>query len=200
MSGSADKLYRSAMSYRTSEMLTLMNSVARATGEEDVAESLHFTPTALTQIRHVMMSGGTLVTDTLLAVNEMDEALVDRLGLQVKCFIDDPEVVRQAEQRHKTRAAVAVDRALALPGFKLIAVGSAPAALERLLTRYHRGEARDVVVIAAPTGFASVVQMKERIYDSGIPAIVVRGKKGGVSVLCAILNGLMEEAAHQKGL
>ncbi|MBR2572280.1 MAG: precorrin-8X methylmutase [Clostridia bacterium] len=198
MSGNAGKLYRSTMSYHTSEMLALMDSVSRATGEENVAESLHFTPTALTMIRHVMLSGGLLVTDTQLALSEIDRAMADRLGLKIRCFIDDPEVLKQAEQRRKTRAAVAVDRALALPGPKLIAVGSAPAALERLMNCCQRGEMKDVVVIAAPTGFASVVQMKERIFESGIPAIVVRGKKGGVSVLAAILNGLMEEAERQK--
>ena len=59
-------------------------------------------------------------------------------------------------------------------------VGSAPAAINRMITRRQHEPMSDVCVLAASTGFASVVQLKERLMDSDLTSIVVRGKKGGV--------------------
>ena len=54
----------------------------------------------------------------------------------------------------------------------------------------------DVCVLAAPTGFASVIQLKERLMDSDLNAIVVRGKKGGVSTTAALLNAILREISE----
>ena len=53
----------------------------------------------------------------------------------------------------------------------------------------------DVCVLAASTGFASVVQLKERLIDSDLTSIVVRGKKGGIPVTITILNAILREIA-----
>ena len=112
------------------------------------------------------------------------------------CFIDDPHVVYLAEQRHVTRAEVAVDYGLAVAGSKLMVVGSAPAAINRIISRRQHEPLSDVCVLAAPTGFASVVQMKERLMDSDLTSIVVRGKKGGVQTTAALLNAILREIAE----
>lgn len=191
---------KTSMAYMTSEMTAVMNHVADEIADPSIASSLHFSPTALTLVRHVMMTGGTIVTDTALAMADLDRDLLERLNLNVQCFIDDPRILELAAQKRITRAEVALDYALSLPGLKLIAVGSAPAALNRLLQRAQVETLNEVVVIAAPTGFASVVQLKERIWDSDLASIVVRGKKGGASVVVAILNALMMESARQQKL
>jgi exodeoxyribonuclease V alpha subunit len=51
-------------------------------------------------------------------------------------------------------------------------------------------------VLAAPTGFASVVQMKERLMDSDLTSIIVRGKKGGVQATAALVNAILREIAE----
>ena len=191
---------KTAMPYVTSEMAAVMQHVEKVLGDKAVLEGMHFSPTALTMIRHVMMSSGTIVTDTTLAQMDIDRSMADRLGVKIACFIDDPHVLEMAEQKRTTRAEVAVDYALSLPGLKLLAVGSAPMALDRLLKRAQAEPMSDLVVLAAPTGFASVIQLKERIWDSDIPSIVVRGKKGGANVAVAIINALMNESIREQNL
>ncbi len=188
------------MPYVTSEMNAIMQNVGQILGDESVVESIHFSSTALTMIRHVMMSGGIIVTDTTLALADIDGNMAERLGITTECFIDEPQVVVTAEQKRKTRAEVALDYALNLPGLKMIAVGSAPMALSQLLKRAQADALGDVVVLAAPTGFASVVQLKERIWESDLASIVVRGKKGGASVVASVINALMMEAIKQQNL
>lgn len=189
-----------AMPYVTSEMAAIIERVGRELEDEELAGGLHFSPTALTLVRHVMMAGGTIITDTDLLLNDMDRDAASKLGVALRCFIDDPQIVAVAEQKRTTRAEVALTFALSLPGLKLIAIGSAPAALNRLLLRYQEDQMNDVVVVAAPTGFASVVALKERIWESKMPAIVMRGKKGGTAVTAAVVNALMAEAVRVRNL
>ena len=54
----------------------------------------------------------------------------------------------------------------------------------------------DVCVLAAPTGFASVVQLKERLMDSDLTSIVIRGKKGGVPATVSLMNAILREIAE----
>ena len=54
----------------------------------------------------------------------------------------------------------------------------------------------DVCVLAAPNGFASVIQIKERVLDSDMASIVVRGKKGGIQVTTVLLNAILREISQ----
>ena len=122
-------------------------------------------------------------------------SLLGNKGAKVVCFIDDPQVMAWAEQRRITRAEIAVDYGLAVNGPKLMVVGSAPAAINRMIRRRQSEPMSDVCVLAASTGFASVVQLKERLIDSDLTSIVVRGKKGGIPVTITILNAILREIA-----
>lgn len=188
------------MPYVTSEMAAIMEHVKAETSDEALAQGIHFSPTALTLVRRVMMTGGMIVADTGLALSDIDKQSARKLGVSTVCYLDDPQVLALAEQKRTTRAEVALDFALSQPGVKLLVVGSAPTALDRLLRRHQSEAQSDLVVLAAPTGFASVVQLKERIWESDLPAIVVRGKRGGTSAAVSIVNALMAEFIRQLNL
>ncbi len=189
-----------AMPYVTSEMTSIMQYVEREIDDPVLVQSLHFSPTALTLVRRVMMSGGSIITDTTLALGDVDAEMARKLGVQLYCFIDDPRIVAIAEQKRITRAEIALDYALTLSGMKLLVVGSAPMALSRLLQRRQLEPLNDVVVLATPTGFASVVQLKERVWESDLASIVIRGKKGGAAASVAVLNALMAESIKEQNL
>ena len=192
--------HAAAMPYVTSEMAAIMEHVKAETSDEALAQGIHFSPTALTLVRRVMMTGGTIVADTGLALSDIDKQSARKLGVSTVCYLDDPQVLALAEQKRTTRAEVALDFALSQPGVKLLVVGSAPTALDRLLRRHQAEAQSDLVVLAAPTGRASVVQLKERIWESDLPAIVVRGKRGGTSAAVSIVNALMAEFIRQLNL
>lgn len=188
--------YQAGVEYVTQGVDSILQSVARATQDPALSKSVYFGPTALTHIRRLIETGGSIITDTMLVANDIDDKLLGNNGAQILCFIDDPQVVTLAEQRHVTRAEVSVDCGLAVVGPKLMVIGSAPAAINRILTRRQHEPMSDVCVLAAPTGFASVVQMKERLMDSDMNSIVVRGKKGGVNVTVALVNAILRQIAE----
>ncbi|MBQ8087676.1 MAG: precorrin-8X methylmutase [Clostridia bacterium] len=173
------------------EVAQIMQGLEAELGDPLLTQSLYFGPTALTQIRRIIDQGGSIVTDTTLAANDIDETLLGGHGARVLCFIDDPQVVQVAEQRRVTRAEVATDFGLQVPGPKLMVVGSAPAAIQRILQRRRSDPMSDICVLAAPVGFAGVVQIKERLIENDLCCIVVRGKKGGVPVTVSILNAIL---------
>ena len=187
--------HRMSVPYLNQGITSILKRIEDESRDRALAQSIYFGPTALTHIRRLIEMGGTIVTDTMLVASDIDTGLLGTNGAKVICFIDDPQVVSLAEQRHVTRAEVAVDYGLAIPGVKLMVVGSAPAAINRMIVRRQREPMSDVCVLAAPTGFASVVQLKERLMDSGLTSIIVRGKKGGVTVTSMILNAILREIA-----
>lgn len=187
--------HRVGIPYMNQEMSAILGEVERETNDHALAQSVYFGPTALTHIKRLIDMGGTIITDTTLVANDIDETLLGHNGAKVLCFIDDPQVVALAEQRRVTRAEVAVDYGLSVPGPKLMVVGSAPAAINRMITRRQYEPMSDVCVLAASTGFASVVQLKERLMDSDLNSIVVRGKKGGIPATVTIMNAILREIA-----
>ena len=187
--------HRVGIPYMNQEMSAILSEIEKDTNDHALAQSIYFGPTALTHIKRLIEMGGSIITDTTLVANDIDETLLGQHGAKVLCFIDDPQVVSLAEQRRVTRAEVAVDYGLAVTGPKLMVVGSAPAAINRMIIRRQHEPMSDVCVLAAPTGFAIVVQLKERLMDSDLTSIIVRGKKGGIPATVTILNAILREIA-----
>lgn len=187
--------HRTGIPYMNQEMNTILSEVERETNDYSLMQSIYFGLTALTHIKRLIEMGGSIITDTTLVANDIDTSLLGHNGAKVLCFIDDPQVVQLAEQRRVTRAEVAVDYGLAVPGPKLMVVGSAPAAINRMIIRRQHEPMSDVCVLAASAGFASAVQIKERLMDSDLTSIVVRGKKGGIPATISIVNAILREIA-----
>ena len=188
--------HRTGIPYMNQEMANILKSVEEETNDRALAQSIYFGPTALTHVKRLLEMGGSIIADTTLVANDIDASLLGDKGARILCFIDDPQVVSLAEQRRVTRAEVAVDYGLAVPGPKLRVIGSAPAAINRMIIRRQHEPMSDVCVLAAPTGFASVIQLKERLLDSDLTSIIVRGKKGGVPATVAIMNAILREIAQ----
>lgn len=193
---------RSSTPYISPLAEKIIKTIEDETGDQQFAKSLHFSPTALTHIKRTIQAGGTIVVDTQLMEADIDLKTLEGTEARIQCYIDDLEVVKLAEIRRTTRAEIAVDVALSLPGPKLMVVGSAPAALNRILIRRKSEPLSDVCVLAAPAGFATVVQLKEKLRDSDMAYIVARGKMGGVSqtinLLNTILRAIKEENSENK--
>lgn len=179
--------------YLTDEMREILDLIRSETGDRLLAESVRFSPTALTLVRRVVETGGTVITDTAVALDALDRERLEVSGAKAVCFIDEENVIRVAEQRRITRAEIAVDYGLSLPGPKLLVIAAAPAAMRRVLERRQTEPLNDVCVFAAANGFAGAVQLKERMIDSDMASIVIRGKMGGVAGTVAVLNVILRK-------
>ena len=67
---------------------------------------------------------------------------------------------------------------------------NAPTALMRLYELIEEKKIRPALIIGVPVGFVNVVEAKELILGTDVPAIVARGRKGGSNIAAAICNAL----------
>lgn len=193
----ASRVTRAGSAYYSESALRVIDRVERETGDPSLRQSLHFTPGVVERIERELILGCSLVADSNLITAGLDAEAAARLSLQPRCFLDDPAVTSLAAHKRVTRAEIAVDQALALNGPKLLIVGSAPMALSRLLQLNQRSPLHEVVIVAAASGFASVVALKEQLWESGLPCIVARGRRGGAGAAIALTNALIAEAAER---
>ena len=163
--------------------------VIHATADFSFAENLRFTPGVVEEARSLLRRGATVVTDTNMALSGISRKALERLGASAVCYMADEGVAAEAQRLGKTRAAVSAERAARLPGAKLLVCGNAPTFLFSLLEQ--RSLLGDAVIVGVPVGFVNVVEAKQLLWESGLPAIVAMGRRGGSGVAAAIVNALL---------
>ncbi|MEL4106876.1 precorrin-8X methylmutase [Oscillospiraceae bacterium WX1] len=169
----------------------VIKRVIHTTADLDYADTLYFSPGAVEAGKTALSGGAQIVTDTHMAEAGISKAALHKLGGRIHCFIADDDVAASAKERNVTRAAVSMEKACALSGPLIIAVGNAPTALLRLDELISEGRIRPDLIIGVPVGFVNVVESKEIIKSSGVPCILSLGRKGGSNVAAAICNALL---------
>ncbi|MDR3239035.1 MAG: precorrin-8X methylmutase [Clostridiales bacterium] len=168
----------------------IIKRVIHTTADLEYANSLYFSEGVVSIIQTALREGTLLVTDTKMARAGINERLLKKYGSEMRCFISDEDVTREALTRRITRATAAVEKAFQMDKPLIFVVGNAPTALLQLLKMIGEGASRPLAVIGAPVGFVNVVEAKDQLMASGIPCIVPRGRKGGSNVAAAIVNAI----------
>lgn len=164
------------------------------TADFDYAKNLCFSADGAERGIAALKRGVCIVTDTSMAAAGINKAAIARCGSEVRCFMAEPDVAREAKERGVTRAVVCMERGAALDKPVIFAIGNAPTALVRLHELMGEG-LRPELIIGAPVGFVNVVESKELICRGNAPYIVAKGRKGGSTVAAAICNALLYRAA-----
>ena len=165
--------------------------VIHTSADFEYAQTMCYSKSAVQVARELLKRGASIVTDTNMAKAGINKTALSKLGGEVYCFMADEDVAREAKERQVTRATVSMERAAALPGPVIFAIGNAPTALISLYELMEQGKFRPEFVIGVPVGFVNVVQAKELFLESDVPYIINRGRKGGSNVAAAICNALL---------
>ena len=173
------------------ENKAVVKRVIHCTADFDYAANLTFSESAVNKALEALEHGCRIVTDTQMAKAGISKTAAAKLGVEIECFMRDPNVAATAKERGCTRAAVSMEKAAKLPGRSIFAIGNAPTALLRLRELIDEGAVKPALVIGVPVGFVNVVEAKAAIMETDVPYIVARGRKGGSNVAAAIVNALM---------
>ncbi len=185
-----------ASSWPERELLVVKRCI-HTSADFDYADNLVFSPGAVDTALNALKRGVTIVTDTSMAAAGINKRSASALGVEVRCFISDPDVAEEAKRRGVTRSAVCMEKAAALGRPVIAAVGNAPTALIRLRELVDQGLFRPELIIGVPVGFVNVVEAKERILETDIPHIVAKGRKGGSNIAAAIVNALLYQVYRE---
>ena len=179
----------------TQEQLPIVKRCIHTSADFDYVKNLRFTAGAVEAGLAAIRAGCTIVTDTQMARSGINKKVLGKFGGQAVCFMSDEDVAAEAKARRETRATVSMERAAALMGPVILAVGNAPTALVRLCQLIDEGKVNPALVIGVPVGFVNVVESKELMLTMDAPHIVARGRKGGSNVAAAICNAILYQAS-----
>jgi precorrin-3B C17-methyltransferase len=134
----------------------------------------------------------TIITDVTMAQNGIRKGALQRLGIEVKCYLNDPRVEEMAAQKGITRTQAGIRLAVEEHPNAMYVFGNAPTALMELCTLIKRGVAAPLGVVAAPVGFVHVQESKHMVKPfAAVPKIIVEGRKGGSNLAATLVNAVL---------
>ena len=175
----------------TDQQLPIVKRCIHTSADFDYVKNLKFTPNAVEAGLAAIRSGCTIVTDTQMARSGINKKVLGKFGGQAVCFMSDEDVAAEAKARGETRATVSMERAAALEGPVILAIGNAPTALVRACELMGEGKFSPALVIGVPVGFVNVVESKELLASMPGEHIAAMGRKGGSNIAATICNALL---------
>ena len=163
--------------------------IIHACGMVEVASDIVFTPGAVEQAIAALAGGAPILCDARMVADGVTRARLPA-GNDVICTLNDPQVPALAAKVGNTRSAAALDLWLPRLAGAVVAIGNAPTALFRLLEMLDQGAPRPAAIVGMPVGFVGAAESKEALLAHGVPALVVRGRKGGSAMAAAAVNAL----------
>jgi precorrin-8X/cobalt-precorrin-8 methylmutase len=167
--------------------------VIHACGLIEAAHDLVFTPGAAEAAERALRAGAPILCDARMVAEGVTRSRLPA-GNAVICTLGDPSTPALAQRLGTTRAAAAIDLWRPRLAGAVVAIGNAPTALFRLLELIAGGAPAPAAVIGMPVGFVGAAESKEALMESGLVAIVIRGRKGGSAMAAAAVNALASEA------
>ena len=110
----------------------LIKRVIHTSADFEYADTLCFSDGAMEQALGAIRKGASIVTDTRMGYSGINKRVLEKYGGQVYCFMGDEDVAEAEKKNGTTRAVAAIDKAAAMEGPLIFAVGNAPTALIRL--------------------------------------------------------------------
>ena len=177
----------------------VVKRVIHTSADFEYAQSLEFSPGAVSRGTEALRRGAHIVTDTTMALSGISKMALRQLGGEAHCFIADSDVAARAKQDGDTRSAVSMEKAAELGVPLIFAIGNAPTALIRLNELIAEGRVEPELIVGVPVGFVNVVESKELFIGGKTPYIISHGRKGGSNVAAAIINALLYQIITREG-
>ncbi|WP_031483751.1 precorrin-8X methylmutase [Maridesulfovibrio frigidus] len=176
--------------------------MVHTTADFELIDLVRFHPKAIENGLESIRSGCTIVTDTEMAKCGIPVRRMVPLACEVRCLINDPEVIATAKTNSTTRAHAALELAADKIKPAIHVIGNAPTALIRLVRLIESGKMEvPALIVGMPVGFVNAAESKAMLMDCGnLPYISVEGRKGGSALAACVINALAEVVLAEKKL
>ncbi len=166
--------------------------IIHACGMIEAARDLVFTGGAAEAAAQALKSGAPIFCDSRMVAEGVTRTRLPANN-DVVCTLVDPTTPALAAKLGTTRTAAAIDLWLSRLDGAVVTIGNAPTALFRLLELIAGGAPRPAAIIGMAVGFVGAAESKEALIATRLPAIVMRGRKGGSAMAAATVNALASE-------
>lgn len=172
---------------------TLLHAI-HTTADFEMENLLHTDTGAVASLYQGIAEGRikTIVTDVTMAASGIRKGALQRLGVEVKCYLGDPRTAALATEKGITRTQAGIRLAVEEHPEAFFVFGNAPTALMELCELIRKGKAHPAGIVAAPVGFVHVQESKHMVKPfTQIPKIIVEGRKGGSNLAATLVNAVL---------
>ncbi|CAH1656004.1 Precorrin-8X methylmutase [Hyphomicrobiales bacterium] len=168
--------------------------IIHASGMVEVADDIAMTPDFAETARAALRAGAPILCDSKMVANGITRARLPADNAVI-CTLDDRSVPDLAREIGNTRSAAALELWRPHLDGAVLVFGNAPTALFRLLEMLDEGASKPAAIIGLPVGFVGAAESKEALMADGrVPALIVKGRKGGSAMAAAAVNALARDA------
>ncbi len=187
----------------TEQQWPIVRRMIHANADFDFNGLTDFHSNAIDAGIEAMLAGGRpVVADVEMICSGLSQPRLAHFGMKTYQFISDADVIERAKQEDTTRAVQAMRKAASrgLLDGAIVGIGNAPTALIELVRLIREEGVRPALVVGMPVGFVSAAESKDLMAElQDVPWIVIRGRKGGSTLVVAALHALLALAeARQK--
>lgn len=164
------------------------------TADFDMENILHIDENAVEKLHSEFTKGEarTIITDVTMVVSGVRKGALERMGIEVKCYLHDPRVAQLAKDKNITRTQAGIRLAVEEYPNALFVFGNAPTALMELCELIRKEKASPIGIIAAPVGFVNVKESKYMAKPfKNISKLIVEGRKGGSNLAATLVNSIL---------
>ncbi len=179
----------------TPEQWPIVRRMIHANADFDFNGLTAFHPQAVQAGVQAILRGGTrVVADVEMICVGLSAPRLAHFDMVAHQFISDADVIAAAKAEDTTRAVQAMRKAQRLGVLEgaIVGIGNAPTALIELVRLIREDGVRPALVLGLPVGFVSAAESKELLAaQSLVPWLVIRGRKGGSTLVVAALHALL---------
>jgi precorrin-8X/cobalt-precorrin-8 methylmutase len=187
----------------TADQWPIVRRMIHANADFDFNGLTDFHPDAVSAgLKAILGGSARIVADVEMICVGLSQPRLKHFGMDTHQFISDADVIEQAKAENTTRAVQAMRKAhrLGLLDGAIVGIGNAPTALIELVRLIREESARPALVVGMPVGFVSAAESKDLMAEvKEVPWVVIRGRKGGSTLVVAAIHALLALAeAEQK--
>lgn len=179
----------------TPDQWPIVRRMIHANADFDFNGLTDFHPQAVNAgVAAILSRRARVVADVEMICVGLSAPRLGHFGMSTHQFISDADVIDTARAEGTTRAVQAMRKAhrLGLLDGAIVGIGNAPTALIELVRLIREEGARPALVVGMPVGFVSAAESKDLMAQSAaIPWMVIRGRKGGSTLVVAAIHALL---------
>lgn len=164
------------------------------TADFEMEQLLYMDKNAVASLYQAFVSGGvkTIITDVTMVASGIRKGALERLGVEVKCYLHDERVAGLAKEKGITRTQAGIRLAVEEHPQALYVFGNAPTALMELCDLIRKKKVIPAGIVAAPVGFVNVRESKHMTKPFiNIPKLIIEGRKGGSNLAATLVNAIL---------
>ena len=172
------------------EQKQIIKRVIHTTVDADFGKSLIFHPKAGEIGLKAIRRGKRIITDVYMVKAGIRAYDLKQFGNEILCFFDKEK--KEPNEENIPRAVLAMRKAKSYLTDSIIVIGNAPTALFEVIDMVKSKQVKPLLIVGIPVGFVGASEAKEELRQLDIPYITNKGRRGGSTVACAILNALIK--------